>query len=103
MANRVRVASVADVAPMQAIVVQAGGRRLALCRVNDEFYAIDDACTHDNGPLGEGELDDHQIECPRHGARFDVRTGAALSLPAVRGVKSYPVTVTGDDIFVDVP
>jgi len=103
MAQRVRVARLSDVKPQQAIVVEAAGRSLALCHVDGELYAIDNLCTHDNGPLGEGELDDHQIECPRHGARFDLRTGRALCLPAVRGVSTYPVVVSGDDIFIEIP
>ena len=73
-----------------------------LANVDDEYYAIDDVCTHDGGPLDQGEVFDNEIECPRHGARFDVRTGKALTLPAVVPVKSYPVKVEGNDILVEV-
>jgi 3-phenylpropionate/trans-cinnamate dioxygenase ferredoxin subunit len=57
------------------------------------FYAIEDRCTHDDGPLAEGELLGCQVECPRHGARFDMETGRALTLPAVRPVAAFPVRV----------
>jgi 3-phenylpropionate/trans-cinnamate dioxygenase ferredoxin subunit len=82
-----------DVAPGQVRVYEVQGRSIALCNVDGDFYAIDDVCTHDGGPLDQGEIDGHQIECPRHGARFDVRNGRALTLPAVRPVRSYPVQV----------
>lgn len=89
----VRLAETTDVAPGQVRVFEVQGRRIALCNVDGDFYAVDDVCTHDGGPLDQGELDGHQIECPRHGARFDVRTGRALTLPAVMPVRSYPVQV----------
>ncbi|MBI4498869.1 MAG: non-heme iron oxygenase ferredoxin subunit [Chloroflexi bacterium] len=97
------VARVGEVAPDTVRVVYVGPRRLALCHVDGEYYAIDDICTHDGGPLGEGELFDCEIECPRHGARFDVRTGAVRALPAVFPVATYPVKIAGDEIQVGVP
>jgi len=96
----VRVAGASDVAPGQVKVCQVRGRQIALCNVDGAFYAIDDICTHDGGPLDQGELDGHQVECPRHGARFDVRTGRVLTLPAVMPVRSYPVRV--EDGLVEV-
>jgi 3-phenylpropionate/trans-cinnamate dioxygenase ferredoxin subunit len=83
-------------------VVQAGDRNLALANTGGEFYAIDDVCTHDGGPLGEGMLVDHQVECPRHGARFDLTTGRPVTLPAVLPVRTYPTRVEGDTVLVDV-
>lgn len=104
MASRTRVANVSQVDVGKVIVVHAGEKRLALCRPTaDEFYAIDDVCTHDGGPLGEGELCGYEIECPRHGAHFDVRTGEALTLPATRPVHSYPAIVEGNEVFVELP
>lgn len=102
MSEFVAVAKKDQVPPGRVIVVQANGRPIALCNVGGTFYAIDDVCTHDSGPLGEGELWGDQIECPRHGARFDVKTGHALTLPAVRGVATYPVRVEGDAVQVAV-
>jgi 3-phenylpropionate/trans-cinnamate dioxygenase ferredoxin subunit len=55
------------------------------------YYAIEDVCTHDDGPLGQGEVDGCEIICPRHGARFDLRTGKVLTLPAVQDVQTYPI------------
>jgi 3-phenylpropionate/trans-cinnamate dioxygenase ferredoxin subunit len=89
----VKLAEIDDVAPGQVKVYETQGRRIALCNVEGTFYAIDDVCTHDGGPLDQGELEGYQIECPRHGARFDVRSGRALALPAVMPVRSYPVRV----------
>jgi 3-phenylpropionate/trans-cinnamate dioxygenase ferredoxin subunit len=80
------------------------GVRIALCRVESgEFYAVEDVCTHDDGALGEGELVGYAIECPRHGARFDVRTGRVLCLPAVVPIKTFAVQVEGDVVKVEVP
>jgi len=98
----VKVARVSDVPPGHVKAVEAGYEDVALCNVDGQIYAIADVCTHDDGPLGEGCLHGDQVECPRHGARFDVRTGAALSLPAVVAVLTFEVRVEGDDIFVDV-
>ena len=89
----VKLAETAEVAPGQVKVYEAQGRRIALCNVEGAFYAIDDVCTHDGGSLDQGELEGYQIECPRHGARFDVRSGRVLALPAVMPVRSYPVRV----------
>jgi len=97
----IRVAQITDVKEGTAKVFTVGEVRIALCNVEEKFYAIADICTHDGGPLGEGELVDCQIECPRHGARFDVRTGKALCLPAVINVPTYPVEVRDSEVFVN--
>ena len=96
------VAKVSDTPPGTISVHEVAGKRIALCNVNGRFYAIDDVCTHDGGPLDQGELDGEQVECPRHGAKFDVTTGRATVLPAVRPVKTYRVEVEGDDVRVEV-
>ena len=98
----VTLAKTSEVAPGQVKVYEVRGRRIALCNVDGSFYAIDDVCTHDGGPLDQGELVGHQIECPRHGARFDVRSGRALALPAVMPVRSYPVLVEDGVVKVGV-
>ena len=95
------VAKVSDTPPGTISVHDVGGVRIALCNVNGRFYAIDDVCTHDGGPLDQGELDGEQVECPRHGAKFDVTTGRATVLPAVRPVKTYRVEIAGDDVQVE--
>ena len=90
MGEFVTVAKVGEIVPGTVKVV----------RVDGEFYAFADVCTHDGGPVAEGELDDYQIECPRHGARFDLRTGAVKLLPAVVPIPVYPLQVVGDEIRV---
>ncbi len=97
-----RVASISQVPAGQVRVFSVGARSIALANVGGSFHAIDNLCTHDNGPLGEGTLHGDLVECPRHGARFDVKTGAVRALPAVRPVRSYPVRVEGEEVSVDV-
>jgi 3-phenylpropionate/trans-cinnamate dioxygenase ferredoxin subunit len=101
-AEFVKVAKVADVQTNSVKVFEVNGKRIALCHADGEFFAVADLCTHDDGPLGEGELTDHQIECPRHGARFDVRSGKALCLPAILPVPTYKVEVRKDEIYIGV-
>ncbi len=96
-----KVAAAADVPAGKVVVVEVDGQAIALCNVDGTIYAIDDVCTHDGGSLDQGELDGAQIECPRHGARFDVRTGKALTLPAVRAVHRYQTEVRDGEIFLD--
>jgi 3-phenylpropionate/trans-cinnamate dioxygenase ferredoxin subunit len=84
------------------------GKHVLVVNCDGRFYAIEDRCTHDDGPLAEGDLLGCHVECPRHGARFDAETGKALTLPAVRPVASYPVRVTDDgalevDLNVETP
>lgn len=98
----VAVASVTELAPGQMKIVEAGGERVALCNVGGVFYAVQDICTHDDGPLGSGTLKGNVVECPRHGAQFDVRTGAAVRMPAIAPVKMYPVKVEGGSVFIEV-
>lgn len=102
MAEFVKLAKASEIPPGKVHVYEVDGRRIAVCNVDGGFYAIDDVCTHDGGALDQGQLEGDQIECPRHGARFDVRTGRALTLPAVLPVQSYPVRVEGDEIRVQV-
>lgn len=102
----VTVARVADIAPGEVEVVEVEGRSLCVGHMEDgTFGAIDNVCTHDGGILGEGELEGSCVECPRHGARFDLRTGEVKALPAVFPVNSYPVRVVDGRIEVrlDVP
>lgn len=96
----VTVARTDDIKVGQFKPVEVQGKRLLICHAGERFYAIDDLCTHDDGMLADGFLDGTAIECPRHGARFDVRTGQVLCLPAAVGITSYPVTVEGDEIKV---
>ena len=101
MAGFVTVAKTSDIPEGQVRVFRANGRSVAVARVDGEFYAIQDVCTHDGGPLGEGEVVDHMVECPRHGARFDLQTGRVRALPAVLPIRTFPVEVVGDEVKVD--
>jgi 3-phenylpropionate/trans-cinnamate dioxygenase ferredoxin subunit len=99
----VRVGKASDVPAGRAEVYDVEDRKIAVFRLEDGFYAIEDICTHDGGPLAEGEIEEDQVICPRHGARFDIKTGEALTLPAVTPVESYPVRVDGNELFIGLP
>jgi 3-phenylpropionate/trans-cinnamate dioxygenase ferredoxin subunit len=104
MATFYTVARESDVPPGHAIVVEVEDYQIALAHVEGHgFYAVDDVCTHDGGPLGEGKLDGFAIECPRHGARFDVRDGRVLCMPAIVPINTYEVRVVDGDIQVAIP
>ena len=100
MGEFVAVAKTSEIAPGTVKVVRVDGVPIGVANVDGEFYAFADVCTHDDGPVAEGELDGYQIECPRHGARFDIRTGAVKLLPAVVPIAVYPLQVVGDEIQV---
>ena len=104
MSDYIKVASVDEVPVNGALLVEVDDVRVALFNLNGEFYAIEDVCTHDGGPLVEGEIvGEHEVRCPRHGARFDIRTGAALSMPAFEPTASYDVRIEGNDIWIGSP
>ena len=100
MENFVKVALASDLSPGGKKLLDLDGRAVALFNVEGQLYAVDDVCTHDGGPLAEGELHGCEIECPRHGARFDVRTGAALCMPAFEPVTTHEVKVEDGVVFV---
>ena len=102
MARFVRIAAVNDIPPGKVGYAEVDGLRVAICNADGQFYAIDDVCTHDGGSLDQGELQGYQIECPRHGAKFDIRTGRVTALPAIIPVGTYEVRVEGDDLLLDV-
>lgn len=85
---------------IKTVMVQ--GRGILLIRQNDAIYALENVCSHDGGPLGEGYTVDNEIECPRHGARFDIKTGQATQMPAIVGIENYEVKVENGEIFVAV-
>jgi nitrite reductase/ring-hydroxylating ferredoxin subunit len=80
--------------------VHLEGEPVAIARVEGEVHAVSDTCTHEEASLAEGFLEGHVIECPRHGACFDLRDGRVLSLPAVKSLRTYPVKIEGDAIWV---
>ena len=99
----VTVASIDELADGERIIFEIGGLPIALFNLGGQYYAIADLCSHDDGPVAEGELEGLEIVCPRHGARFNMETGEALTLPAVVDIPVYPVRVVGDDIQIGIP
>jgi 3-phenylpropionate/trans-cinnamate dioxygenase ferredoxin subunit len=99
-AEYVTVGKTLDVAPGAVRAFVVGGQDVAVANVDGQFYAFADVCTHDGGPLAEGELDGCAIECPRHGARFDIATGQVLSMPAVVPIPVYDLKTDGGEIKV---
>ncbi|MFN0060100.1 MAG: Rieske (2Fe-2S) protein [Planctomycetota bacterium] len=100
MTTEVRVARLSELARDMGTVVNAGGKELALFHVGGACYAIANECTHTGGPLAEGNLNGDEIECPWHAACFNIKTGKASGPPAKTDVKTYPVVVRGDEVFV---
>ena len=96
-----KVARASEIPPGEVAVVEVDGRSIALGHTSDgRWGAIDNVCTHDGGTLGEGELDESGVECPRHGGRFDLFTGRVLALPPVKAVAAYETRVDGDVVEV---
>lgn len=100
MTDFVRVASASQFADPGRELVELDDRVLVLLKVDGRFYCLDDVCTHDGGPLSDGPLEGHELACPRHGAKFDIATGAALTMPATRATQAHEVMVDGNDVLV---
>jgi 3-phenylpropionate/trans-cinnamate dioxygenase ferredoxin subunit len=83
------------------IKIEKDGRSICVARVGDEVFAVEDTCSHSDASLSEGDVTDFKIECWLHGAEFDLRTGEALTPPAVAPLKTYSVSVDGDSVTVD--
>jgi 3-phenylpropionate/trans-cinnamate dioxygenase ferredoxin subunit len=96
----VSVATVDELQSGERMVVELGRHWVALFNVDGTYYAIEDVCTHDDGPLAEGELEGCIIICPRHGATFDIRNGKVLTPPAMVDVQSYDVQIQDKNIQV---
>ncbi|MFO7320156.1 MAG: non-heme iron oxygenase ferredoxin subunit [Chloroflexota bacterium] len=99
----VTVAPAADLPPGERLVFEYGRHWVVVFNVDGEYYAIEDCCTHEEYPLSEGTLRGYSIECAKHGANFDIRTGEVLAPPAIIPVKTYPVRIQDGQIQVAVP
>ena len=99
----ITVASVEEIGNGERMIFEIDGSFFAIFNIAGTYFAIADICSHDDGPLAEGEVHKHEVECPRHGARFDIRTGKALTLPAVVDIPAYPVRIEGDEIQIGLP
>ena len=88
----------------ERLFVEIDEHQIVVFNIAGKLYAIADLCSHDNGPLGDGELEtEFEVACPRHGAHFDVRNGYAMSLPAIEDIPAYPVRITDGSIEVGIP
>ncbi len=98
-----------DIAPAsqlpngQRLFVEVEGKSLVIFNIAGQFFAIGDICSHDDGPVGEGDIEGYNIVCPRHGGEFDVRTGQAVQMPAVVDIPAYPVKVVDGMIQIGIP
>ena len=99
----IRAASLGDVAPGRATLVELDGARVVLARVGDQVYALADTCAHRGGPLSEGRLSGTRLACPWHGWIYDVRTGQCAFPGRGEAVTSYGVRVDGEDVWVELP
>lgn len=102
MSDFVQVASVSDIPDPGRQLLEVGDRIVVLLHVGGEFFCIDDVCTHDGGPLSDGLLEGHTIACPRHGAKFDIRDGKALTMPATVNTVAHEVRVENGFVLVRV-
>lgn len=102
MSEWVRACAVEECPPGKVLALTCGGQNLALVHANGTFYAFEDRCSHQEFPLSAGAVEDDTIECALHGARFDLESGRAVALPAVKPVKTYPVEVRDGAVYVQV-
>ena len=99
----VSVATLDELDDEGRLLLEIDGLPIAVFKIAEQLFAIADICSHDDGPLAEGDLEGTTVVCPRHGAHFDLNSGKALSLPAVVDIPAYPVKVEGEQILVGVP
>ncbi len=104
MSEFIKVATLDEIPVNGSKRVEVEDVEIALFNLNGEIYAIENICTHDGGSLGDGTIvNGHEVECPRHGARFDICTGAALRMPAFEPTTSYDVRIEGQDVLIESP
>jgi 3-phenylpropionate/trans-cinnamate dioxygenase ferredoxin subunit len=103
MPRYIAVALCADLPESSVRCVEVDGRRIALFHLNGRYFALADACTHRGGPLSEGRVEDDEVVCPWHGARFDIRTGRVTGQPAIEDVATFQTRVVGGEIEVELP
>ena len=100
MSDFIKVATTSDIPDPGTMLVELEDRIVVLVHVDGQYYCLDDVCTHDGGPLADGALEGCELICPRHGARFDVKTGEPLSMPATEATGVHEVRVDGEELFV---
>ena len=97
------IAAASELPNGERLFVEVEGKSLVIFNLAGQFFAIGDICSHDDGPVGEGDVEGFNIVCPRHGGEFDVRTGQAVQMPAVVDIPAYPVKVVDGMIQVGIP
>lgn len=100
MSEFIAIGSAAEIPDPGKKWIAVDDRIVVVFHVGGRFYCIDDVCTHDGGPLSEGSLVDHMIACPRHGAKFDIRTGHAVTMPATEATAAHEIKVENGQLFV---
>ncbi|MBK5106755.1 MAG: non-heme iron oxygenase ferredoxin subunit [Anaerolineales bacterium] len=98
-----QIADLSELENGEKLYVEIGDLELVVFNIAGEIFAIGDVCSHDGAPLGEGEIEEFEVVCPRHGARFNIRSGKATELPAVEDIPAYPVRMINNQIEVGVP
>ncbi|HLG93699.1 MAG TPA: Rieske (2Fe-2S) protein [candidate division Zixibacteria bacterium] len=101
MPEKIKVATAAEIPPGERLVVDVGGKQIAIFNVNGRLVACDNVCLHRGGPLGEGDIEEFLVTCPWHGWQYDLATGECLMNPKAK-ISLYPVTVEGDSICVEI-
>jgi len=99
----IEIAPASELPSGQRLFVDVGDRPIVIFNIAESFFAIGDVCTHDDGPLGDGDVEGFNVVCPRHGGEFDVRTGKVMQMPAVVDIPAYPVQIREGQIFVGIP
>ena len=97
------IAPTSDLPNGERLFIEVEGKSLVIFNIADQFFAIGDVCSHDDGPVGDGDIEGFNIVCPRHGGEFDVRTGQAVQMPAVVDIPAYPVRVVDGNVQVGIP
>ena len=99
----VEIAPVSDLPNGGRLFLEIGSHPIVIFNIAGQFFALGDICSHDDGPLGDGAIEGHNIVCPRHGGEFDARTGQAVQMPAVEDIPAYPVRIVDGNILVGIP
>jgi len=99
----IEVASQDELSDGERLFIEVDEIQIVLFKIAGIYFAIGDVCSHDDGPLGDGNVEDFNVTCPRHGAQFDLRTGKALTLPAILDIPAYPVRVKDNNIEIGLP
>lgn len=103
MGELVKIGTVADVEPGRPLVHDFDYDTVVVFQVGDEYFCLEDVCSHQEIALSDGKVEDCRVECPLHGSWFDLRNGAALNRPAIKAVKTFPIEIRGEDIYVEEP